>query len=466
MSSSKTDAPRFERRRHIRVRVHNGQVRLRLTGLDEWTARVVDISEGGLGCVFRANDAYTEPLDYSLNIKDEMEILLDRGPREKELSVVAEVRTLSKRDDEPHAWAVGLRFVVTGNEAARNVQSALLRLAMIRLRNSLGVADSGVQPAASKSGSFPAQPRARQRLGEILINRGLVTEKILAQMLRESPPELAADRLGQRLVKSGLVDGDAVAQALAVQAGVDYYDLKIFDASQASAHLLPATYRDRWGLLPIENNRRLVHLVAANLPDPATQRLIEERCGRRVKYSIGNENRIAELLKQLAQLEKPRLPKSSGLSLIQPRSGAGGDSNRAIPTVSGEAETAQALLSTRGTHLRDNRPAVVYQFRTGTGANLHPELLAGRLKTCDTHSIRVVGPVWDERLLPADILTASPLVHVEICAEKPPASNVVLIGRPTQITHVVGAFFLIEFLIVRISEADLTRYQAFMKPNR
>lgn len=450
MSSSQTDSRRFERRRHLRVRVYNGQLRLRLHGLEGWTARVVDISEGGLGCVFRANDSFSEPLDYALQLKDPLEILLDRGPREQELAVAAEVRSIQKRDDEPHAWSVGLSFQVQGDESARNVQSALLRLAMIRLRSSLGVNESGLRAAsAASSGSNPSVS-GRPRLGELLVGRGLITEQALQRAL-EIP---STDKIGKRLVKSGLVDGDAVAQALAVQAGVEYFDLHDTTPEHIASHLLPDTYRRRWQLLPIESNRRMVHLITASLPDPATQRLIEERCGRRAKFSIGNEQRIEDLLDQLNLKEKLHLPASSGMNLMSPLSEHGGEDDR--------TQAMKEMLTSHGGHLRANRPATVYQFRAGNGSNLHPTLLRGRLKTCDSHSLRIVGPVWDDRLLPADILTASPLAHLEIQLNEDPAlahiDSIVIVGRPTQITHIVGAFFLIEFLIVRMQDHHRERY--------
>ncbi|MGH7145037.1 MAG: PilZ domain-containing protein [Planctomycetota bacterium] len=450
MSSTSPQSLRYERRRHLRVRVFNGQLRLRLQGLEGWTARVVDISEGGLGCVFRANDAFTEPLEYTLQPNDPIEIVLDRGPRERDLTVRAEVRAMTKRDDEPHAWTVGLRFTVSGDEAARNVQSALLRLAMIRLRNSLGAPGSGVLPAASESGRMAAI-RPRRKLGEILLGRGLISEEVLNHALAE-PPGMP---LGQRLVKSGRVEGEALAQALALQAGVEYFDLRDFPAERAPGHLLPDAYRRRWRLAPVESNRRMVHLVCANLPDPSTQRLIEERCGRRVKYSIGNEARIEELLERLAQRESLRLPASSGMSFLQPVSHA--------PSDDGRTEAMKEMVTSRGSHLRENRPAAIYQFRSAGGTNLHSDPLPGRLKTCDGHSLRVVGPVWDDRLLPADILTASPLAHVELRDDTKSGESVTLVGRPTQITHVVGAFFLIEFLIVKMSAADHARYQRLLE---
>ena len=62
-----------------------------------------------------------------------------------------------------------------------------------------------------------------KRLGEILLEQGLITEDLLEQGLRRQGQ--SAKRLGSTLVKLGLLEVGVLARVLASQAGVPGCDL-------------------------------------------------------------------------------------------------------------------------------------------------------------------------------------------------------------------------------------------------
>jgi type IV pilus assembly protein PilB len=91
----------------------------------------------------------------------------------------------------------------------------------------------------------------RQRLGDILTAKGIVTqEKINELLARADAPE---KRLGELLAAEGLVSEEALAQAVAEQRGVQYLNLTDFHINSKFFEKIPADLMQRYQFVPVES---------------------------------------------------------------------------------------------------------------------------------------------------------------------------------------------------------------------
>lgn len=89
----------------------------------------------------------------------------------------------------------------------------------------------------------------RDRLGELLVGTGVITQEQLTDALAYQ--QLHGGKLGQVLVKNLVVDEDTVARTLADQKGLEYVSLSMFPIDRDAASLIPARVAKRSSVIPI-----------------------------------------------------------------------------------------------------------------------------------------------------------------------------------------------------------------------
>jgi type IV pilus assembly protein PilB len=111
----------------------------------------------------------------------------------------------------------------------------------------------------------------RPKLGEMLIKAGAITDAQLARALEEQP-QLAMP-LGETLIKLGYVTEDQMRQALCLQMNVPYLDLARLQIDPALARLINRTYAVRHVVVPVSQVGQTL-TVAMN--DPSDLEAAEE----------------------------------------------------------------------------------------------------------------------------------------------------------------------------------------------
>jgi type IV pilus assembly protein PilB len=121
-------------------------------------------------------------------------------------------------------------------------------------------------PAAPLSG------RLTERLGDLLIQEGLLTKEGLAKALQEQAGT-PGQRLGLTIVKMGLVPETAVVRILARQFRMPAVDLSRFEVDTRLLKLIPAELASKHTVLPLKRDGRSLTVAIA---DPTSMSVIDD----------------------------------------------------------------------------------------------------------------------------------------------------------------------------------------------
>jgi type IV pilus assembly protein PilB len=157
--------------------------------------------------------------------------------------------------------------------------------------------------ATAPDGGAPASPaqeaplgalRRRGRLGEILMDNGLISEEqleVALQAQRES-----GKRLGQILVEHGAVTEDDIAWALSTQLGYPYVHLNPSIVDGEAVRMLPEALLRERHMLPVLKFGQEMTLAMADPTDEHTVEEVGARTRLQVRRSLALASNIAEML--------------------------------------------------------------------------------------------------------------------------------------------------------------------------
>ena len=155
------------------------------------------------------------------------------------------------------------------------------------------------------------------RLGEILLQQGLLTEQQLQDALAEQ--KRSGRKLGRVFVEKGFVSEEQISTALAKQLQVPYVNLKHFTVKPEVAMRLPETQARRFRALVLEDAGAFYRVAMA---DPTDLFAYDE-----VSRSLKREIQLAVVTEIAAAADhRPRLPPHRGD--LRPGRGAGPGAGR------------------------------------------------------------------------------------------------------------------------------------------
>ncbi len=122
---------------------------------------------------------------------------------------------------------------------------------------------SPAKPALPVPAAVPAQPgprddsRRRRRIGEVLVEERVITDDQLGQLLAlqaQTPPDQPRKRLGNLVIESGMATEREVARALAEALSLPLVDLGRTLVQPDAVRLLPRAVAERAGVLVVSND--------------------------------------------------------------------------------------------------------------------------------------------------------------------------------------------------------------------
>ncbi len=110
-----------------------------------------------------------------------------------------------------------------------------------------------------------------KRLGEVLLERGVITKKMLDQALIYQKGH--GGLLGQILIQLGSVSEEEIALALTAQYGFPYLPLENYEIDGGLTALIPEQVARQYCLIPID---RIGNALTLAMADPSNVQAIED----------------------------------------------------------------------------------------------------------------------------------------------------------------------------------------------
>ena len=110
-----------------------------------------------------------------------------------------------------------------------------------------------------------------KQLGELLIERGLITEAQLNKALLVQKE--SSGLIGEILIELGLVKEEDIAQALTTQYGFPYLPLSSYDINPDTVNIVPSRVARQYLLIPVDKIGKNLTLAMSN---PLNAQAIED----------------------------------------------------------------------------------------------------------------------------------------------------------------------------------------------
>ena len=136
-------------------------------------------------------------------------------------------------------------------------------------------------------------PFQTQRLGDILVTKGIVTREMV-----DHSSAAGDGRLGERLMRAQRVTSSQLFEALAEQYGLPYAVLDGLTIPQALFQLLSASQAYRYGVAPLDLRGDVLRIAISDPTDVNLTERLERITGRRVDLVLSSAEAIQDLLKR------------------------------------------------------------------------------------------------------------------------------------------------------------------------
>src|SRR5687768_7591 len=137
----------------------------------------------------------------------------------------------------------------------------------------------------------------RERLGELLLRSGVLSQAQLVGALREQAR--TGVRLGSILVDHGLVEEATLYDALAKMTGLERFNLRTAILEKSSLNLVTSEWAFEHGIAPfkVDVQQRTLHVA---LTDPTNLKPVDElafRLGLKIKMLVASETELQRVLR-------------------------------------------------------------------------------------------------------------------------------------------------------------------------
>ena len=137
----------------------------------------------------------------------------------------------------------------------------------------------------------------RPRLGELLLRHGAITQARLDEALRQQ--KLKHRPLGELLVRMGLITDEALRQALSIQLNIAYVDLDRVELDRALTRIINRNYARRHVLVPVSCLGQVLTVSMADPTDTAVADDLARSTGHVVHVVTSTQESIRRAFRRL-----------------------------------------------------------------------------------------------------------------------------------------------------------------------
>ena len=135
------------------------------------------------------------------------------------------------------------------------------------------------------------------RLGDLLIDAGVITDEQLGQALANQ--KKTKRRLGDELVQSGIITERQVVDALTMQLGIDFIDLTSVEINPEMTKLVPKNLAKRYSVVPVRTRGDELYLAMSDPLNFIATEEVRAASKRRVVPMIAMQSGIDHAISQL-----------------------------------------------------------------------------------------------------------------------------------------------------------------------
>ena len=140
------------------------------------------------------------------------------------------------------------------------------------------------------------------KLGEVLVNQGLISEDMLAQAVEEQKTD--GERLGAALIRLGFISEEELLQALSKHFGVRAVDLKVKQPNESVLKLLPGDIAAKYMVVPVSRFGRKLTLAMLDPHDMAAIEDIKFATGFEIEPVVANIEDIVKIIQNHYQVQR------------------------------------------------------------------------------------------------------------------------------------------------------------------
>ncbi|MCK4249803.1 type IV-A pilus assembly ATPase PilB [candidate division WOR-3 bacterium] len=140
------------------------------------------------------------------------------------------------------------------------------------------------------------------KLGEILLEQGLISEDMLAQALDEQQKD--GKRIGSTLMKLGFVKEEELLKALSKHFGIESVDLREYELDESLLKLIPSDIAGKYLVVPVNRFGHTITLAMINPGDVAAVEDIQFATGFEVVPVVASEDAILEIVREHYDVKK------------------------------------------------------------------------------------------------------------------------------------------------------------------
>ncbi|MDZ4198352.1 MAG: ATPase, T2SS/T4P/T4SS family, partial [Kiritimatiellia bacterium] len=143
------------------------------------------------------------------------------------------------------------------------------------------------------------QTHLGQRLSDVLIRRGLVTEESLAEAT--SRADASNTRIERYLVQNGLVDGPNMCLTLAEYLGMPPISLSHFTPRPEMLELIPRQWLSQLQVIPLFKSGGILYLAMADPFNLSGTEMVRSQTGLEIFPLVAQEKEVADLLERFGK---------------------------------------------------------------------------------------------------------------------------------------------------------------------
>lgn len=192
--------------------------------------------------------------------------------------------------------AIGLMLLEAGALSREDLERGLDRQAALR-RKRIGdiLLEQSSIDAGALGEALSIQQRTRVRLGEVLIDAGLATREDVEAALSEQRKQ-GGKRIGEMLVEMGVVSEQLLAKTLARKFHLPFVDLDECLIDPRAMRLVPRAIIEKHGVLPIETDGQCITIALSDPLDTEAIDLIRFRRPEKIREIVAVPSQLRRYL--------------------------------------------------------------------------------------------------------------------------------------------------------------------------